>query len=248
MGRTPIQGIRTTDGWLAGYLSDFAIAPSLDLQNLGTQTRGGHLSRQLSRDRYGKRLRIGVSFDGTNFVLPDGEPLPKLVKGSAAEIVVAPECIENEIVRASLSRQKSAHFLNEGAVVLVGVSPSMVDGHSHKGLIAAHAVPILSPYLFVEVKLNADLWLQVRGDQEARLSNTRCTIRSLNEEAKSLNHAFMLISEAYETKRRSHSGNVFERAYAQDERGDWQSLDDLRLLAIQRLAQEETSAKAGSNR
>lgn len=165
-----------------------------------------------------------------------------------AEIVLAPECVEDEAVRADLMRQKSTPFLKEEAIVLIGVSPSMIEGHSPKGLIAAHAVPILSPYLFVEVKLNADLWLQVRGDQEARLSNIACTIPSLNREAKSLNHAFMLISEAFETKRRSHSGNVFERAYAQDERGSWKSLDELRLLAIQRLVQEETSEKSGSNR
>jgi len=54
----------------------------------------------------------------------------------------------------------------------------------------------------------------------------------LNIEAESLNHVFTLISETYETKRRSHSGNVFERVYAQDERSNWQSLDQLRVEAI----------------
>ena len=206
------------------------------------------MSGQLSKDRYEKRLRIGVHFDGTNFLLLDGRPLPALVKGSVAEIVLAPECIEDETVRANLTNQKSTPFLKEGTVVLVGVSPTMIERSSAKGLIQAHAAPILSAYLFVEVKLDADLWLLVRGDQEARLSTSPCTISWLKKEAKSLNHAFTLISEAYETKRRSHSGNVFERAYAQDELGNWQSLDELRLLAIQKVTFGETRQAVESNR
>ena len=106
---------------------------------------------------YEKRLRIGVHFNGTNFVLPNGKPLPALVKGSVVELVLSPECIENEAVRANLTRQKSAPFLEKDAVVLIGVSPSMIESHSRKGLIAPQAVPILSLYLFVEVKMNADL-------------------------------------------------------------------------------------------
>jgi hypothetical protein len=206
------------------------------------------LTGQPSKDRYKKRLRICVQFDGTNFVLPDGKPLPAVVTGSAAEIVLAPECIKDETVRANLAKQQSTPFLKEGAVVLLGVSPTVIESSAIKRLIPANAVSILSAYLFVEVKLDADLWLLVRGDQEARLSTAPCTIPSLNKEAKSLNHSFMLISEAYETKRRSHSGNVFERAYAQDALGNWQSLDELRLSAIQKVTFGETRQAVESNR
>jgi hypothetical protein len=163
-----------------------------------------------------------------------------------AEILLTPECIEDDTVRANLSGQKSTPFLKEGTFVLMGVSPTMIESRSAKDLIQGPS--ILSQYLFVEVKLVADLWLLVRGDQEARLSTSPCTIPSLKREAKSLNHAFTLISEAYETKRRSHSGNVFERAYAQDEFGKWQSLDELRLLAIQKVGFGATSQAATSTR
>jgi hypothetical protein len=179
------------------------------------------------------RLRIGARFDGTSFVLLDGKPLPALAKGSVAEIVLAPECVEDATVRANLLEQKSTPFLKGGTFVLVGVSPTMIENPSAKGLI--DDASILSPYLFIEIKLDADLRLLVRGDQEAHLPASPCTIPSLNKKAKSLNHAFTLISEAYETKRLSHSGNVFERAYARDESGNWRSLDDLRLLAIQKV-------------
>lgn len=204
------------------------------------------MSRRLSKERYEKRLRIGVRFDGSSFVLLDGKALPALAKDSMAEILLAPESIEDATVRANLSRQKNTPFLKEGTLVLVGVSPLMIENRSAKDLIQDHS--ILSPYLFIEVRLEADLWLLVRGDQEARLSTSPCRIPSLKKEAKSLNHAFTLISEAYETKRRWHSGNVFERAFAQDGLGNWQSLDELRLSAIQRVTFGETSQAAETNR
>jgi hypothetical protein len=206
------------------------------------------LSGQLSKERFEKRLRIAVRSDGKSFVLLDGQPLPELAKNSVAELVLAPECIKDETIRANFSRQKSTQFLKAGTFVLVGVSPTMIENLSAKGLIPAHDLPIMSAYLFVEVKLEADLWLLVRGDQEARLSTSPCAIPSLNKEAKSLNHAFTLISEAYEIKRRSHSGNVFERAYAQDESGNWKSLDEFRVLAIQKVAFEATDQPATPTR
>jgi hypothetical protein len=190
---------------------------------------------QIRKKRFQKHLRIGVRFDGSGFVLLNGNPLPELAKDSIAELVLAPECIQNAKLRASLTGQKSTPLLKEGSRVLCGVSSPMIEDIFVEGLNPSGPVPIHTPYKFVEVTLNADLWLQVRGDQEARLSPCPCKIPALNKDAESLNQAFTLISEEYETKRRSHSGNVFERVYAQDERGNWQSLDELRLSAVQKL-------------
>jgi hypothetical protein len=89
------------------------------------------------------------------------------------------------------------------------------------------------------------LKLQVRGDQEARLCPCVCAIPSLDKKAQSLNHAFTLISEAYETLRRSHSGNVFERVYAQDKTNKWVSLDEIRITAIAQAA--NVHQKQGDN-
>jgi hypothetical protein len=191
---------------------------------------------QISKERFQKHLRIGVRFDGTGFVLLNGNPLPELAADSVAELVLAPECIQNAKLRASLTGQKGILLLKEGSLVLCGVSRTMIDDIFAEGLNPSGPVPIHSAYKFVEVKLEADLWLQVRGDQEARLSSCPCKITALNKEAESLNQAFTLISEAYEIKRRSHSGNVFERVYAQNERGNWQNLDEFRLQAIYKLA------------
>ena len=194
------------------------------------------MSGQIGKERFQKHLRIGIRFDGARFVLLNGNPLPALKKDCVAELVLAPECVQDANLRASLTGQKSIVLLKEGSVVLCGVSRTMIDDIFAEGLNPSGPSPIHSTYSFVEVKLDADLWLQVRGDQEARLSPCPCNIPALNKDAKSLNQAFTLISEAYETKRLSHSGNVFERVYAQDERGKWQNLDEFRLQAIYKLA------------
>jgi len=190
------------------------------------------MSGQIGKERFQKHLKIGIRFDGAGFVLLNGDPLPALKKDCVAELVLAPESIQDANLRASLTGQKSILLLKEGSVVLCGVSRTMIDDIFAEGLNPSGPSPIHSTYRFVEVRLDADLWLQVRGDQEARLSSCPCKITALNIEAESLNHAFTLISETYETKRRSHSGNVFERVYAQDERGNWQSLEQLRVEAI----------------
>jgi hypothetical protein len=189
------------------------------------------VSGQPGKERFQKRLRIGVRFDGASFVLLDGKPLPKLTEGSFAELVIAPEIIEDAIVRAHLASLRSILFLAKGSLILFGVSPTMIDDKNADGLVKPDDPRIISEYLFVQVKLDADLWLQVRGDQEAGLSPCLCKITALGRSAESLNHAFMIISEAYETRRRSHSGNVFERGYVMSKSG-WQSLDELRLEAV----------------
>ncbi len=46
--------------------------------------------------------------------------------------------------------------------------------------------------------------------------------------AQSLNHAFTLLSERYETHRLSHTGNVYTSMYYQESNGRWYPLDLLR--------------------
>jgi hypothetical protein len=199
------------------------------------------MRRQVGKDRFEKNLRIGVRFDGTGFVLLDGRPLPRLAKESVAELIVSPECLEDARVRGSFERQTSVQLLDEGSSVLLGVSPTMIEDISAVGLILPSSLPVISEYLFVEVRLDAPLWLQIRGDQETRLAQCKCTVSALKKSAQSLNHAFTLISEIYETKRRSHSGNVFQRAYAQLNSAWWRSLDELRLEAIHNIGSDKNS-------
>lgn len=199
------------------------------------------MSGNSGKQRFEKHLRVGTRFDGNRFVLLDGSPLPALSKDSIVELILTPESILDSTVRARFLEEMAVMILEKDSCVFFGVSPTMVGNMKAVGLISPNVLQIISEYWFVEGKLDAPLMLQVRGDQEARLSPCLCTIPSLNITADSLNHAFTLISEAFETKRRSHSGNVFERVCAQVTAGKWQSLDELRIAAIARMQAGKTN-------
>src|SRR6476660_7891819 len=100
---------------------------------------------------------------------------------------------------------------------------------------------LLTDYWLVEVHLVQDLSIRIRGDHEARLEKCRCAIPALKRKASSINHAFTVVSEAYETQRLSHTGNVFERAYTWVEPGGWRTLDQLRLSAIGEVGESATA-------
>jgi hypothetical protein len=193
------------------------------------------MSGKIGKQRFEKHLRIGARFDGNRFVLVDGSPLPALSEDSVVELILAPESILDSTARARFLEEMAVTILEKESRVFFGVSATMVSNMKAVGLISPNVLQIISEYWFVEGQLDATLMLQVRGDQEARLSPCPCTIPSLNRTADSLNHAFTLISEAFETKRRSHSGNVFERVYTQVTAGKWQALDELRSEAIARM-------------
>lgn len=110
------------------------------------------------------------------------------------------------------------------------MSPHLVEDTKAAGLIAK--ADMLTEYRLVEVRLLEDLYLRIRGDQEGRLEYCQCLIPALEKEAISLNHAFTVIPQAYETRRKSHTGNAFGRAYALSASQQWVLLDDLRLAAI----------------
>ena len=79
--------------------------------------------------------------------------------------------------------------------------------------------------------LREDLKLRLRGAKPATLEDATCWIPSRPEEAKSLNHAYRLVSEKFEPQRLSHSGNVFKVGYYFELSHTWTSLDGLRSAA-----------------
>ena len=88
---------------------------------------------------------------------------------------------------------------------------------------------------FVAIELNQPLKLLLRGEKRPKLISCKCTIPVLDLEAESLNHAFTLITDAFEPERISRGGNVFNNLAAPDGDGHWELLDDVRKLYEDRL-------------
>jgi len=69
----------------------------------------------------------------------------------------------------------------------------------------------------------------MRGSKQSYLCDVKCHINCLNKEALSINNVYSLISISFEPNRRSHTGNVFQKCYYQDNNADiWYSLDTIR--------------------
>jgi hypothetical protein len=198
------------------------------------------MSKQIKKGQYEKRLRVAVRFDGTQFALLDGSPLPAIAKDAVCELVLRPEQLQNPDDRDRFVRDEVFPILTQGSTVLLGVSPHSVGDPKALGLICnPQEIGVQTEYWLVEVRLKQDLKIRIRGDQEAKLEPCSCLIPSLERDATSVNHAFTLISETYETERLSHTGNVFERAYTSVGPKRWQTLDDLRIKAIAQSLQRK---------
>lgn len=74
------------------------------------------------------------------------------------------------------------------------------------------------------------LWLKLKGLEKCELASSTILMPDGFHEATatSLNHAYTLLSRAYETHRISNTGNVYTRVYYQDLDQCWYPLDDLR--------------------
>jgi len=204
------------------------------------------VSKQIKKQQYEKRLRIAVRSTGEGFTLLDGNPPPAIVKGAICELVVRPEALQNPDDRNRFVQDEVISILGEDSPLLLGVSPHSVGNPKAPGLnCSPQQIGVQTEYWLVEIRLLEDLRIRIRGDQEAKLEPCTCVIPALKREATSVNHAFTIISEAYETERLSHTGNVFQRAYIPIGPKRWQTLDDLRISAIAQSLQRKFEFSVG---
>lgn len=74
------------------------------------------------------------------------------------------------------------------------------------------------------------LWLQIKGGRGVGILSSQVLLPDAvsKEPALSLNHAYTLLSEAYEPWRTSHTGNIYEQVLYQETNGKWYPLEFLR--------------------
>jgi hypothetical protein len=120
--------------------------------------------------------------------------------------------------------------LPEGSIIMVAVNEHNVPDEYRKFTEHITTSDLLNNNVFVKVRILKPLLLQLRGSKKAILMETECEIPSLkNEKANSINTAYTMISERFEPKRRSHTGNVFSKCYYYDpNESKWFPLEELR--------------------
>ena len=156
-----------------------------------------------------------------------GGKLPEMLDGTIGDLVAPEWAITDQREVYRLQHERVVPFLPAESIVMFAVdgnnTPAELKQHLKDGALLgtkkSHAV---------ELSLEENpLRLRLRGTKPGTLESVACSIPSLQMKAKSLNHAYRLVSQRFEPRRISHSGNVFELGYFKL-KDTWISLGDLR--------------------
>jgi hypothetical protein len=196
-------------------------------------------------------LRIPVKLVDGHWELLYGGGIP-VKDGSVAELRLEKYSISDKSFLATVSAKRSIKILEEGTQLLFALTPDLslpevLASHflnplsvkyEHVAKISTHARFIrvhLSQPTDAQKRLQLDqggLWLKLEGlvDRGVESSSIKLPpVPGLKKQvASSLNHAFTLLSEVFETQRISHTGNIYESVFYQDSDETWFPLKDLR--------------------
>ena len=168
-------------------------------------------------------------------------------EGSIGDLTLDLHLIVDKKFKQRVTQQIAVHVLNEGTPLLVALSaPNAKQSSTHwppslrnklpwgttrlEKITLGPAAPKRKKLVEGEKPAPGGLTLKLKGLDRCELqSSTVMLPPGLDvSSASSLNHAFTLLSRAYETHRISNTGNVYTRMFYEDNNGHWYPLDDLR--------------------
>lgn len=212
-----------------------------------------------------RRLRIPVRFVAGVWECSLGGAVP-VEEHAEAELIVERRSISDKAFLQTLERKAHHKVLDEGTPLLVCLTikkpvPNNLKYflQSYDNLrdnIATEFIDVWNPdtLFFVEVKLagpegrhtrlfesdRGGLWLLSEGIEATGLASTTVKLPEpvSADPVFSLNHAYTKLSEAYETWRISHTGNIYTRVLYQEKNEKWYPLDLLRNKTLDRQGKE----------
>ena len=151
--------------------------------------------------------------NGTVNYFYDG-PFPKITENTVGELVIPESAVKDKEAINFLTEEWQIEIFPKDTTFYVELKPSGADGKSLLSLPLADRHKSDSRK-FAEVITKEPLNLILRASKRPKLATVKCNIPILNTEATSLNHAYTLLSQAYEKDRISHVSNVFNTVYFQ---------------------------------
>lgn len=165
----------------------------------------------LLNDSTEKTARIPVKFiDGKFINQITGEEVKEIENESFGEIVVEAHKVIDSDLLESLMNEDVIELLPMEASLLVSINAEHIPENLKRFAIGQN-----EKEKWVKIILLTPLLLKFRGTKQPTLLDCQCEIPSLKETdenyepAKSLNHAYRLISTFFEPHRRSFGGSVF---------------------------------------
>lgn len=195
-----------------------------------------------------KQVRIPVKRVGDAWEFFYGGGIP-VKDGALGELIVGANQVTDARFLERMTGETSVRIFDEGSLLLVALSDRSQKGgrigqwpnidrelvpHGTTRFEAIVVAPL--PASIVKqpqlrgVQKESGVWLRLKGLERSELV---CRAVRLPDElesriATSLNHAYTLLSEKYETHRISHTGNVYSRIFYEESNGKWYPLADLR--------------------
>ena len=169
-------------------------------------------------------------------------------EGTLGELTLSADQITDESFRKRVMQELSVKILDEGTELLVALSDRETNGGRAGFWPNPHPLNVPpgttrfervwlgsmkqkpgAPPLVAEAG-RGGLWLKLKGLERCELqgSTVQMPVGFEPKMAISLNHAFTMLSQAYEKHRISNTGNVYSRFFYQDLNKHWYPLDDLR--------------------
>ena len=170
-------------------------------------------------DKFSKTINIPVHIvDGKIEYYYENGLIPELKDGAICELIVPAYALKDEKLRKKLSQETKIKLLDKGSKLYVHMSYKDASELSNDNKNYMNTAMDLygrkDEGFFVEVTLEDELQLQVRGSKKSRLLPCKCSSIVLGKvKAISLNQIYTLISELFEPRRNSHSGNVFNKIF-----------------------------------
>lgn len=169
--------------------------------------------------------------------------------GALGQLAIDAASITDKQFLERVTQVTEVKILEEGTALVVALSDRQVKHIEPWGEVAPEDVPagatrfervVIGPPKRSAKRLaqqgdgaKGGLWLRFKGLERSELTSSTILMPDgfLEKTATSLNHAFTLLSRAYETHRISNTGSVYRQCFYQEANQRWYPLADLRAGA-----------------
>jgi hypothetical protein len=212
------------------------------------------MDKYITPDSYRKTVMIPVRISNGKVTFYYGGNLPEMRDDVIGDLIVPSSAIKDPDILKKLSQMAEQQVFPSGTSLLIEFHPKQSDikdvniVNHFKDTFQRHRIEqsmdkiFWIDYKFSEVILQEPLRICTRGTKLPVLALCKCYIPFLKEDARSLNHAYTLMSQVFESSRMSHTGNVFKRVYFKDVNGKWYPLENKRN-SIQEYEEREKFVK-----
>lgn len=190
-----------------------------------------------------KTIKIPVTVKNGAVIFPDDFNLAALCKEFQTEIILSEADFADKTLFHLLAKETEIEFLPQKTALLVNVSTKEKIGNELAGKIigTGENTPQGKYGGFIEIVLKEPQRMKLRGTKQGQLLDCPIFIPALpDDSAKSINHAYKIISQKFEPWRRSNTANVFHKVFYLNTNNRWQMLDERRRQV--EAASKQTSA------